>query len=97
MIEEVGETSDGEGDYEHDWKAVLAESEVERKQSNIKSKTRSRIASVTDKKTRCLEDQAPIIARRTRCGALGMEEARSKVEYDLVDDKFSFTRPWETA
>jgi hypothetical protein len=36
VIEEIGETSDDEEDYGHDWKALLAESEAERKQSNTK-------------------------------------------------------------
>lgn len=47
VVEEIGEMSGDEGDCGHDWKAILSESGVEREQSNT---------------TRCLEDQARVLA-----------------------------------
>jgi hypothetical protein len=45
-------------------------------------------ARAINKETRCLKDQARVLARRTQYGALDREETLSKVEDELVDDNF---------
>ena len=72
-IEEVGETSDGEGDYGHDWKALLAESEAERKQRNTKRQNRKPKCERDWQGDKGLGNQARVLGIWTQCEALDME------------------------